>query len=231
MPGARGPAPSPMAAHPALSERSGAAGSAGHDSADGDQAGNWRRRTSLLPPQAPPPPSMRSPQAQPRRGRGGRGGAALPPRPPGPCASSDGRRQPRHPQDRRTWVGAGTLRRAAAAAARGGREWGAVAGARLMTSQPGCGSAGARTWLRRRRRRRPRAALGPERPAPSCGAARQSARPRVHRPAASRLPVAWGLRLSSLPWPNCREPGVRGRQGARGGNRKALREPPGGATP
>lgn len=172
MPGARGPAPGPMAARPALSDGSRAAGSAGHDSADGDQAGTWRRGASLLPPQAPPPPSMRSPQAQPRRGRGGRGGAALPPWPPGPCASSDGRRRPRHPQDGRTWVGAGTLRRAAAAAARGGREWGAVAGARLMTSQPGCGSAGARTWLRRRR---PRAALGPERPAPSCGAARRSA--------------------------------------------------------
>lgn len=98
MPGARGPAPGPMAAHPALSEGSRAAGSARHDSADGDQAGTWRRAASLLPPQAPPPPSMRSPQAQPRRGRGGRGGAALPPWPPGPCASSYGRRQPRHPQ-------------------------------------------------------------------------------------------------------------------------------------
>ncbi|KAK2113899.1 hypothetical protein P7K49_008165 [Saguinus oedipus] len=63
---------------------------------------------------------------------------------------------------------------AAAAAARGGREWGAAAGARLMTSRPGCGSAGARTWLRRFRRR-PRAAPGLESPAPSRGAARQSA--------------------------------------------------------
>lgn len=70
--------------------------------------------------------------------------------------------------------GRGLSAGAATAAAHGGREWGAAAGARLMTSRPGCGSAGARTWLRRLRRRRPRAALGPERPAPSRGAVLQS---------------------------------------------------------
>lgn len=68
------------------------AGSACHDSADGDKAGTWRQGASPFPPLAPPPPSVRSLRAQSRRGRGGRGGAARPSRPPGPCASSCGRR-------------------------------------------------------------------------------------------------------------------------------------------
>lgn len=71
-------------------------------------------------------------------------------------------------------LGRGRGARAAASVARGGREWGAAVGARLMTSQLGCGSAGARTWLQRLWLR-PRATLGPECPAPSCGAACQSA--------------------------------------------------------
>nr|XP_045721363.1 uncharacterized protein C10orf95-like [Mirounga angustirostris] len=119
------------------------------------------------------------------------------------------------PEAGRTWVGAGTRRRAAAAAARGGREWGAAAGARLMTSRPGCGNAGARTWLRRLRRR-PRAAPGPECPAPSRGAARQYARsadaqtPRLSAPRHPGLPPIqppWAELLGSPATGGAKEPG------------------------
>ncbi|XP_060020090.1 BEN domain-containing protein 6 [Lagenorhynchus albirostris] len=58
-----------------------------------------------------------------------------------------------------------------------------------MTSRPGCGSAGARTWLLRLRRQ-PRAAPGPERPAPSRGAARRSAPSGGHGPGAPPFPDA-----------------------------------------
>lgn len=118
---------------------------------------------------------------------------------------------------------------AAAAAAPGGREWGAAAGARLMTSRPGCGSAGARTWLRWLLRRRPQAALGLERPAPSRGAVRQSVLSSDSQTGCLGSPT---LGISTYPASLGRiagEPGLRGRQGAKG--KKALREPPGGATP
>ncbi|XP_078227017.1 uncharacterized protein LOC144582402 [Callithrix jacchus] len=119
---------------------------------------------------------------------------------------------------------------AAAAAARGGREWGAAAGARLMTSRPGCGSAGARTWLRRFRRR-PRAAPGPESPAPSRGAARQPAPSAGALAGRLSLPGHPGLPPNQPPLAKLlRSP----RQGAPRSQGKTVRrwqEPPGGATP
>lgn len=131
------------------------------------------------------------------------------------------------PKTRARGAGRGRGSPAAAAAARGGREWGAVAGARLMTSQPGCGSAGARTWLRRR----PRAALGPERPAPSSGAARQSARSAGTPAGPLKAPGRWGPPPIQPPSAELQGSPASGGAKGPGGSRKALREPPGGATP
>lgn len=121
---------------------------------------------------------------------------------------------------------------AAAAAALGGREWGAAAGARLMTSRRGCGSAGARTWLRRLRLRRPRVALGLERPAPSRGAVLQSV---LSSDSQTRCLGSPTLGASTYPASLGRiagELGVRGRQGAKGekgaegASRRCYPQPP-----
>uniref|UniRef100_A0A8I4A657 Uncharacterized protein n=1 Tax=Callithrix jacchus TaxID=9483 RepID=A0A8I4A657_CALJA len=99
-----------------------------------------------------------------------------------------------------------------------------------MTSRPGCGSAGARTWLRRFRRR-PRAAPGPESPAPSRGAARQPAPSAGALAGRLSLPGHPGLPPNQPPLAKLlRSP----RQGAPRSQGKTVRrwqEPPGGATP
>lgn len=225
MPGARGPASSPMAAHPApaaLWEWSRAAGSACHDSADGDEAGTWRRGASPLPPQAPPPPSVRSPRAQPRRGRGGLGGAALPLWPPGSRASSCGRRRPRHPRSR-AHVGRGgdaapglQRRRPAGggngAPRRGLAWWHHDRAAATRARGHGCGGFGGGRGLR--------PGLSAQRP--PAGPPASPRGPRVHRAGASPLPDTRGFHLSSLPGPNCWGARRQGAPRSQGENREAL---------
>lgn len=220
------PAPSPMAEHPApaaLREWARAAGSAGHDSADGDEAGTWRRGASPLPPRGPRPRLCAAPGRSPAGdAAGGEEQRCCRRGHPGPAHRPAAAAGLGIPESGARGAGRGRGARAAAAAARGGREWGAAAGARRMTSRPGCGSAGARTWLRRLRRR-PRAALGPERPAPSRGAARPPGRA-VRGCTAGRLSTPRHLGLPPLQSPSAELPGSPASGGAEepGGNCKAL---------
>jgi hypothetical protein len=117
--------------------------------------------------------------------------------------------------------------RGAGLAARGGRERGAAAGARDDITA-GCGSAGARTWLRRRRRRR--AAPRPERPAPSRGAPVRAV-PEAPGQAPRGSRGHRGLPLLQPPWADCWGGRRQGAPRSQGENRKALAVPPAPPTP
>ncbi|XP_073080401.1 uncharacterized protein [Manis javanica] len=200
----RDPACSPMAAQPApaaLRRRSRAARAPSVT----QQRAAWRRLGGGEPLPSLPRRSGPRPGAA-RRGRGGLGGAAK----PGARGSGRGRGS-----------------RTAVAAARGGWDWAPRRGAQLMTSRPGCSSAGPRTSLRRfggGRGLRPGLSTQspPEGPPASTRASGCTRRAPV--PGQLGFPPLQPLgRIAG-------DPGDRGDHGAGGKTVRSWREPPGGAT-
>ncbi|XP_070312825.1 BEN domain-containing protein 6 isoform X2 [Odocoileus virginianus] len=166
------------------------------------------------PAGAPAPPRAQPPGAAPPQTR--RGGRA---RPAGPARTpriAPRPRRPQHPRSRSSRGGAGAGR----GAPRRGPADDITAGLRRR----------ARTWLRRLRR--PPAAPGPERPAPSRGATCPSAPSAGLRPGAPSLPSDRAAASLALRGRIAGEPGDRGRPGAggrpqgAGGSLRAVLPPP-----